>query len=81
MRIIIPPETGIFTKAVTKVPQWVQRMNRVVSKEEEEQPKRCIVTGQPFGDPGWVESTAREYNLESTMRKRGRSRKVAQTAY
>jgi len=34
--------------------------------------KRCITRGQPFGDAGWVETTARQYNLESTLQKRGR---------
>jgi len=47
-------------------------VNRVVSEKEAEQLKRCITRGQPFGDAGWVETTARQYNLESTLQKRGR---------
>ena len=55
-------------------------MNRVVSEKEAEQVKRCIAKGQPFGDAGWVETTARQYNLVSTLRKRGRPRKFTHAA-
>jgi len=58
-------------------------VNRVVSEkeaEEAEQLKRCIAKGQSFGDAGWVETTARQYNLESTLRKRGRPRKFTHAA-
>jgi len=55
-------------------------VNRVVSEKEAEQLKRCIARGQPFGDTGWVETTARQYNLESTLRKQGRPRKVTHAA-
>jgi hypothetical protein len=33
-----------------------------------------------FGDAGWVETTARHCNLESTLRSRGRPRKFTQAA-
>jgi len=51
-----------------------------VSEKEAEQLKRSIARVQPFGDAGWVETTARQYNLESTLRKRGRPRKFTHAA-
>lgn len=58
-----------------RLPGWVDRVNRKIDEEQRKQLLRAIPRGQPFGDPGWVESTARQYNLESTLRNRGRPRK------
>jgi len=65
---------------VPRLPNWLERVNRVVSEKEEEQLKRCIARGQPLGEAGWVESTASRYNLELTLRKRGRPRKFTYAA-
>ena len=59
---------------VRRPPNWTRRVNIPVSDREEEQLRRAIARGQPFGDGGWVESTARKHDLESTLRKRGRPR-------
>ncbi|TWU60665.1 hypothetical protein Poly51_09450 [Rubripirellula tenax] len=64
---------------MSRLPGWIERVNHPVSEKEEEQLRRAIDRGQPFGDAGWVETTARQYNLESTLRKRGRPRKFAQS--
>lgn len=58
-----------------RLPNWINRVNMPLSPKEEQQLKRAISRSQPFGDAGWVESTARKYNLESTLRQRGRPRK------
>jgi putative transposase len=63
---------------MARLPGWIERVNRSVSDKEEEQLRRSIDRGQPFGDAGWVETTARRYNLESTLRKRGRPRMFPQ---
>ena len=65
---------------ILRLPNWLERVNRVVSENEAEESKRCIARGHPFGDAGWVETTARQYNLESTLRKRGRPRKFTHAA-
>jgi len=62
-----------------RLPNWLARVNGPVSEKEADQLRRAIQRSQPFGDAGWVESTARKYNLESTLRKRGRPRKLPQT--
>jgi putative transposase len=63
-----------------RLPGWLERVNQLLSEQEEEQLRRVIRRSQPFGDAGWVESTARQYNLELTLRSRGRPRKFTQTA-
>lgn len=65
---------------ISRLPNWVERVNRPLNEKEVDQLQRAIRRSQPFGDAGWVESTARKYNLESTLRKRGRPRKFTQTA-
>lgn len=55
---------------------WNARVNEPLNEKEEKQLQRAIVRSQPFGDPSWVESTARKYNLESTLRNLGRPRKL-----
>jgi hypothetical protein len=53
-----------------RLPGWIDRVNNPLSEQEEDQLRRAIRRSQPFGDSGWVESTARKYNLESTLRNR-----------
>lgn len=63
-----------------RLPNWVERVNRPIDEKEEDQLRRAILRSQPYGDMGWVESTARKYGLESTLSKKGRPRKFPQTA-
>jgi putative transposase len=65
---------------IARLPQWINRVNTPVTEKEAKQIRRAINRGQPFGDAAWIETTARQYNLESTLRKRGRPRKLPQTA-
>lgn len=59
-------------------PQWVRRVNQALGEKELEAVRRCAHRGAPLGDEGWVETIARRLDLESTMRPRGRPRKVQQ---
>jgi putative transposase len=56
---------------------WLERVNEALSPREQTQLRQAIDRSQPFGDEGWVESTARRYHLETTLRPRGRPRKFA----
>lgn len=67
-------ELKTATWPVRRPPGWVRRVNIPIGDREQEQIRRAIARGQPFGDAGWVETTARQYDLESTLRKRGRPR-------
>lgn len=62
-----------------RLPGWIDRVNHPLNEKEEAQLRQAIRRSQPFGDSGWVEATARKYNLESTLRSRGRPAKLTQT--
>ena len=59
---------------LARLPGWKKRVNTALSEEELAAVRLSAQRGKPLGDEGWVESTARRLNLESTMRPRGRKR-------
>jgi len=59
-------------------PQWLQRVNRLQSEGEVQAIRRSLGRGQPFGGDAWVRQTARQLGLESTLRPRGRPRKITE---
>ncbi len=61
---------------IHRPPGWIARVNQALNEKEEKQLQRAIKRSQPFGDQSWVESTARKYNLESTLNSLGRPRKL-----
>ncbi len=56
--------------------KWVSFVNEAETEAELESLRRCVQRGQPFGADQWIEETARQLNLESTLRPRGRPRKA-----
>ncbi len=56
--------------------KWVSFVNEAETEAELESLRRCVQRGQPFGSDQWIEETARQLNLESTLRPRGRPRKA-----
>jgi len=64
------------------VPQprnWKSLVNRPQHEGEVEAIRRCLRRGQPYGSQVWVESTASQLGLESTLRAPHRPRKVQQS--
>jgi putative transposase len=55
--------------------QWVERVNRPQSDKELDAIRKSLARGQPLGSPAWVQKTASDLGLESTIRPRGRPRK------
>lgn len=55
---------------------WIDRVRMALSEKEQQRLQRCIKRGSPYGDPKWVEKTARRLGLESTLSSRGRPRKL-----
>jgi len=55
---------------------WVQWVNRPQTPEEEAALAMCIARGRPFGPPRWVEAAAMRLGLQSTLKSRGRPKKV-----
>ena len=58
---------------------WLELVNEPQTEGELDTIRQSVNRGQPFGDPEWVEKTASELGLESTMRARGRPRKTEAT--
>ena len=57
-----------------RLPNWVERVNEPLAKQELDAVRLAAHRGRPLGDEAWVESIARRLNLESTIRPRGRPR-------
>ena len=58
---------------------WARLVNRKIDKKKEKQLQNSIKRGAPFGEPIWVNKTAKKMNLESTTRPIGRPKKVPDT--
>jgi putative transposase len=52
--------------------RWAYHVNRPQTAAELEALRRSVNRGSPYGGPSWVRRTARELNLETTLRPRGR---------
>jgi len=64
---------------IPRLPNWVERVNEVLSDQELKAVRRCAQRGAPLGDESWIQSLSRRLNLESTTRPRGRPRKATKT--
>ena len=65
---------------VSRRDDWKEWVRTDFSASEQRQIDWSMKRGVPFGDETWVESIARKYGLESTMRPRGRPRKFPKAA-
>ena len=59
---------------LARLPNWVNRVNEPLTEKELEAVRWSVKRGSPFGNETWVESIARRFGLESTLRPRGRPR-------
>jgi len=51
---------------------WTELVNQPQSNEELNALRNCIIRGQPFGSTTWLSNIVESYDLQSTMRARGR---------
>lgn len=65
---------------IDRLPNWLERVNERLDSTAERNLQRSIKRSSPFGEPTWVKSTAQQFQLESTLRPRGRPRKFPQTS-
>jgi len=54
---------------------WPALVNQPQAEAELEAIRRSVVRGQPYGSDAWVQDTARDLGLQSTLHARGRPRK------
>ncbi len=57
---------------ISRLPNWVERVNQPLTEKELEAVRRCAHRGQPLGDASWAGSIAKRLKLESTLRAKGR---------
>ncbi len=56
--------------------RWRQRVQARQTKAELEALQRSVTRGAPFGEASWQQRTAKRLGLQSTLRPRGRPRKL-----
>ena len=61
---------------IARRPNWLRWVHEPLSAKEQKRLQRSIRRGAPYGKESWVESAARRMHLESTLRPRGRPRKM-----
>jgi len=64
---------------VRRPKKWLEWVNQAISPPELGALRRSAIRGTPYGEATWNVSTANLLGLESTLRPRGRPRKVAET--
>ena len=64
---------------IRRTPNWVQIVATDFSEPERDRLGWSVKRGVPFGNETWVEHIARTFDLESTMRPRGRPRKKSES--
>lgn len=59
---------------VSRPSDWKRRVNLILTQRELDSLRTSVGRGTPFGSEDWVQRTARQLSLESTLRPRGRPR-------
>jgi putative transposase len=54
---------------------WIEYVNTPLSDNELAALRRCVIRGNPFGEPQWCNQMVRRLGLQSTLRAQGRPRK------
>lgn len=54
---------------------WIKLVNQPQTEKELAALRHCVNRGTPFGEKGWVETTAARLGLAATLRPRGRPKK------
>ena len=68
--------TWLMEGPVPRQDGWLQQVNATQTPAEVEAIGKCITRGTPYGSEKWVRLAAKNHGLESTLRPRGRPRKV-----
>ena len=70
------PESFLDPGPVPRGTEWVEGVNLPMTEVEEGRMRRSLERGAPFGSESWAVQTAGALGLESSLRPRGRPRKV-----
>jgi len=73
----LKPVPTILSPSPVKLPgNWTAIVNRAQRAAEEKAVRHSVQRGTPFGGERWTSATAARLNLESSLRPRGRPRKL-----
>jgi putative transposase len=73
---IAPPADSVLTNGPVALPSdWPQLVQQPQTEAELTALRASVARGTPFGGPRWTRHAARQLDLESTLRPRGRPRK------
>jgi putative transposase len=61
---------------VTRLTKWVERVNAPLTENDLAQFQLSLLRGCPYGSEKWVDKTVKRCGLESTLRPRGRPKKI-----
>ena len=75
-----PPADAICPKLhngpVKRRENWLDWVNQPLTNDERKAMERCIARGQPYGEEKWQKQIAKKLGIESTLRPRGRPKKM-----
>ena len=60
---------------VNRPRNWTSIVNELLPRDELTDLRESVNRGKPFGSESWVQKTAKQLGLQSTLRPRGRPRK------
>lgn len=60
---------------ISRMPNWLQRVNQPLTESELEALRTCVQRGRPYGSERWAVAVAERSGLGHTLRPRGRPRK------
>jgi putative transposase len=59
--------------------EYITYLNETQSKDAEDAIEKSELRGSPYGEEVWVAKTIKKFGLETTIRERGRPKKVPDT--
>ena len=63
---------------VRRPDDWRAFVNEPQTEAEVKRLRQCLQRGRPFGEPAWQQQTAQRLGLESSLRPRGRPKKIVE---
>ena len=70
------PDGLLSPGPLPKRSQWTRFVNGAETEDELKALRQSVRRGTPFGTPDWQQNTATQLGLESSMRPRGRPKKI-----
>jgi putative transposase len=60
---------------IARTPNWMERVNQLLSEKELQAVRECVGRGRPFGPQAWTQEVAQRTGLGYSLRPRGRPQK------